>query len=142
MGLNKNILLPPSHQHLAQHTYWGCMPSDAQLPSDDRMLHAGVAPTMVQLLTADLVEWLATSSVPATSATQRGGDCLGSWLARGEYQREVSYRVVHERRFDNHMTANETWWAQQQASAERVVVHSVDTEAEFQQLYNVFAIGR
>lgn len=118
------------------------MPHDAQQPIDDRMLHAGVAPSMIQLLTVDLVEWLATaSSVQAVSGAQRGGNCVGYWLARGEYQGEVSYRVVHERRFDNRVVGNETWWAQQQSSVDSVVLHGVESEANFQQLYSVFAIG-
>lgn len=124
----------------AQHTYWGCLPSN--LPGDDRLMHTAVAPTRIQLLTRDLVEWLATSSVPVTARPQRGSDCVGYWLARGEYQQEVSYRVVHEGRFDNVAAGNETWWAQQQSSADAVVMHGVESEAEFDKLYGLFAIGR
>lgn len=69
----------------------------------------------------------------------RGG--LGYWLARGEYEREVSYRVVQERRFDQLVSGNETWWAQQQLSADTVVLHGTESEGEFERLYGVFSIG-
>lgn len=120
-----------------------CSPSEIQLPAGakDRILNFGFATGMIQLLTIDLVQWLATSDIPRVWAVGKEDVNVGYWLARGEYEREVTYRVVHEKRFHDWAKNNETWWAFRAPTEDSVVLHKTYTEDEFRQLMVMYPQG-
>lgn len=128
-------------------TYWGymvkcssCTPSEFKVPTDavDVRLAFGFATGMLQMLSADLAAWVGTSPITTTWSVGKEDVNVGYWLARGEHEGQIAYRIVNDRRFHDWAKGNETWWAYRKPTPDSLVIHKTYTQAEFQALHAMY----